>query len=96
MIYHDIVGLHISMHYALAVTEIQSLRRLVSFSKPNFQFPHSTYLEQLKYVVSDIHIHEFRVETSKVRIVDILKNEGWRLALIVSDNIQQCYNIRPT
>ena len=48
-----------------------------------------TNLQKLEDVISHVVVHEFWVETSKVRIVDILEDQGRRLALAVPDDIQQ-------
>lgn len=95
MIYHDVVRLYISVHYAFAVTEVESLMTFVSHYSLMVHWQPRAYLEQLKYVVSHIVIHKFWVETSKVRIVDVFKYEGRGLALAISHDIQQRNDIRP-
>lgn len=94
MVYHDIVRLYVSVHYAFTVTEVQSLAKLVSHLKPECPLAACAYLEQFKYVVSHIVVHKFWVQTSKVRIVDIFEYQGRRLALAISHNIQQRNDIR--
>jgi hypothetical protein len=39
------------------------------------------YLQELMDIKPYIVVNELRVETSKIGIVDVLENEGWRFAL---------------
>lgn len=55
-----------------------------------------TNLEQFKNVVSYIEIHKFGIQASEVRIVDVLKDQGRRLALAISHHIQKRNDVRPT
>ena len=96
MIYHDVVRLYISMHYAFAVTEVQGLTSLLADPIITACFQPCTYLEQLKDVVSHIVVHEFGIQASEVRIVDALEYQRRRLALAISHDVQQGYNVRPT
>ena len=46
-------------------------------------------LEELKDIVPHVVVNKLRIEASEVRIVDIFKYQGRRLALAVSDHVQQ-------
>ena len=78
VINHNIVGLDISVHYALAVAEVQ---RLDMFSNTASCLLLETYLQKLEDIIADIIIDEFRIQTSKIGVVDVLENERRRLAL---------------
>lgn len=70
VIYHDVVGLHISVHNAFAMAEVQGF-------------------QELKDVVPNIIIDESRVQGSEVGVVDVFEDQTRRLALAVTNNIQQ-------
>lgn len=78
MIDHDVVRLYISVHYSFAVAKVECLypcqykRKHISLAK---------YLEELKYVIPDIIIDEFRVEAAEVGIVHVFEYQARRFAL---------------
>ena len=51
------------------------------------------YLQQLVDVVSDVVIHQGRVQCLEVCVVHILKHEAWGLGLRISDHIKQPYDV---
>ena len=55
-----------------------------------------THLQKLEDVISHVVVDEFWIETSKVCIVDILEDQGRRLALAVPDDIQQRNHVGPS
>ena len=57
MIYHDVMGLHISVHDSLAVTEVKSLPRFSQSSGPLDGLA-NPYLEELIDVVPNIVVHK--------------------------------------
>jgi hypothetical protein len=57
------------------------------------QQPPGTHLEQLVNIVSIIVIGEFGVESSKVGIVDVLKDQTWSLTLLLSTRDRADYLI---
>jgi hypothetical protein len=78
MIDHDIVRLHVSVHYALAVAEVESLSSISTY--PTSYEPHS-YLQELKDIIPDIVVDEFRVEGSEICVIDVFEDKGGRFAL---------------
>lgn len=76
MIDHNVMRLHVSVHNALAVAEVERL-------------------EQLKNVKPHVQVVELGVQTAEVGVVDILEDEGRRLALGVAHDIEERNNIGP-
>ena len=85
MVYHDIVGLDITMHYAFAVAEIQGLLHS-KYKTPKAAT--ESDLEKFQYVKSNVIVCELGIQAPEVRVVDILKNERGSLALTIPYNIQ--------
>jgi hypothetical protein len=79
MIDHNIMGLDISVHYALAVTEIQSLDMFSN--SPSCPLFRKAYLQELVDIIPNIIVDELGIETPEIGIVYVLENEGRRFAL---------------
>jgi len=79
MINHDIMRLHISVHNALAVAEVKCLHTISSY--PHNQYKPFPYLQELKYVISDIVVDEFWVERSEICVIDVFEDKGGCFAL---------------
>lgn len=78
MINHNIVRLDISVHDPFAMAEVQCLFFGEHISRGQSA---KNYLEQFKYVISNIVINEFGVEASEVGIIDVFSYEAGRFAL---------------
>lgn len=85
---------NVSVHDAFAVTEIQRLS-LVSEAL-SVDTSQETHLQQFIDVVSHIKIIELGIQTPKIRVIDILKNQARRLALAIPHDIQQRHDVRPS
>lgn len=72
VIYHDIVWLYIAVHDSFAVAEVQGLQSQLENRFANCS-SRSADLEQFKNVIPNVIVHKLRIETSKVRIVDVLE-----------------------
>ena len=81
------MGLHISVHDPLAVTEVKSLHKVSQSLCPLDNLADS-YLEELIDVVSNIVVHKLWIQTPKVRVVDILEYQRRCSALAVPHHIQ--------
>lgn len=78
VINHDVVRFHISMHYPFAVAEIESLTP----HQRKYNHAHiATYLKELKYIVTDIVIDEFRIEAPEIGIIHVFKYQAGCFAL---------------
>ena len=81
---------HIPMHDSFAVTEVEGLAHVSAAPE---QVTSHTNLQQFQNVVAYIKVSKFGIETSEVRIVDVLEDKGRSLALRIPDDIQERDNI---
>ena len=72
MVNHYVVWLHIAVHDAFGMTEIQCLSKseITRCEKEN-----DCYLQKLQHVESNIHVAETRIEDLKVDVVDVFGNK---------------------
>ena len=53
-------------------------------------------LEKLEHVESDIEVGETWIQHLEVDVVDVLGDQTWNFGGWVSDDIQECYDVRTT
>jgi hypothetical protein len=70
VINHDVVRLHVSVHYSFTVTEIEGL--VLDQYNGALLFI-TTYLKELIYVEPDIVIDKFRVEATEIGIIHVFE-----------------------
>ena len=92
---HYVVWLHIAVHDAFGMTEIQSLSKSNS-EMTRCEKENDYYLQKLQHVESDVHIAETRIEDLKVDVVDVFGNKAGNLRQRIPNDIKQCDDIRTT
>ena len=76
MVNHYVVRLHIAVHDAFGMTEIQSLSK---YETTRWENENNWYLQKLQHVESNIHVAETRIEDLKVDVVDVFGNKTGNL-----------------